>query len=324
MVFRRLRPNNSFKPTPHRGVNSVLCATLHAVATPPRGGLTQALAVYGNFAMTDKEETLEHLAKFKHRLIEDVSSAYEQRGTDYGRERFTAWNRQFTKFLDTSLPGANARLNEKLQHGVYYRGSYESDYDAFMREDGEPCLAFIDSLRLDIEHDEYDFENVPVTNLKPREVAAAEKDCTKVFIVHGHDEALKTKAARFVEKLGFNAVILHEQASRGHTVIEKIEACTDVGFAIVLYTPDDLGNNKQEAEAGLLNARARQNVIFEHGYLIAKLSRSRVVPLLSGKLELPSDISGVVYVDDTNWQIDIAKEMKAAGYLVDFNRLLDS
>ena len=36
-------PNNSFKPTPHRGVNNVLCATLHAVATPLRGGLTQAL-----------------------------------------------------------------------------------------------------------------------------------------------------------------------------------------------------------------------------------------------------------------------------------------
>jgi hypothetical protein len=38
-----MRPNNSFKPTPHRGVNSVLCATLHAVVTPLRGGLTQAL-----------------------------------------------------------------------------------------------------------------------------------------------------------------------------------------------------------------------------------------------------------------------------------------
>ncbi len=36
-------PNNSFKPTPHRGVNSVLYATLHAVAPPLRGGLTQAL-----------------------------------------------------------------------------------------------------------------------------------------------------------------------------------------------------------------------------------------------------------------------------------------
>ena len=43
-----LRPNNSFKPTPHRGVNSVLCATLHAVATPLRGGLTQALAAQGS------------------------------------------------------------------------------------------------------------------------------------------------------------------------------------------------------------------------------------------------------------------------------------
>ena len=39
----RVGPNNSFKPTPHRGVNSVLYATLHAVASPPRGGLTQAL-----------------------------------------------------------------------------------------------------------------------------------------------------------------------------------------------------------------------------------------------------------------------------------------
>ena len=46
-------PNKSFKPTPHRGVNSVLCATLHAVATPPSGGLTPALGgrkAFGGFA----------------------------------------------------------------------------------------------------------------------------------------------------------------------------------------------------------------------------------------------------------------------------------
>ena len=36
--------NSSFKPTPHRGVNSVLYATLHAVAAPLWVGLTQALA----------------------------------------------------------------------------------------------------------------------------------------------------------------------------------------------------------------------------------------------------------------------------------------
>ena len=88
--------------------------------------------------------------------------------------------------------------------------------------------------------------------------------------------------------------------------------------------PDDAGGTQADVKAGTLKPRARQNVVFEHGYLIAKLSRARVVPLVAGKVELPSDISGVVYVDDTNWQIDIAKEMKAAGYSIDFNKLVDS
>jgi predicted nucleotide-binding protein len=70
--------------------------------------------------------------------------------------------------------------------------------------------------------------------------------------------------------------------------------------------------------------RARQNVVFEHGYLIAKLSRSRVVPLVAGKVELPSDISGMVYVDHANWQLDIVKEMKAAGYSIDVNDIVNS
>jgi hypothetical protein len=55
MATARLQSNNSFKPTPHRGVNSVLCATLHAVATPPRGGLTQALGLGESMSWTEKE-----------------------------------------------------------------------------------------------------------------------------------------------------------------------------------------------------------------------------------------------------------------------------
>ena len=43
---------------------------------------------------------------------------------------------------------------------------------------------------------------------------------------------------------------------------------------------------------------------------------------MSGSIETPSDISGIIYVDDANWQVDIAKEMLAAGYEIDFNRLL--
>ncbi len=105
-------------------------------------------------------------------------------------------------------------------------------------------------------------------------------------------DALKDKVARFIEKLGYEAVILHEQANKGMTVIEKIETNTDVGFAIVLYTPDDKGNVSDLAVKGELHDRARQNVVFEHGYLISKLGRKRVIPLVSGKVELPSDING--------------------------------
>ncbi|CAD0261085.1 nucleotide-binding protein [Pseudomonas umsongensis] len=145
----------------------------------------------------------------------------------------------------------------------------------------------------------------------------------KIFIVHGHDESAQNKAARFIEKLGFEAVILHEKASSGRTIIEKIEHYSDVGFAVVLYTPDDVGNVKSAADN--LNLRARQNVVFEHGYLIGKLGRQNVAALVDGKLELPNDISGVVYIsldEASAWHLQLAKEMKQSGYDIDMNKLI--
>ena len=145
----------------------------------------------------------------------------------------------------------------------------------------------------------------------------------RVFIVHGHDEGAQNKAARFVERLGFEAIILHEKASSGRTIIEKIEHYSDTGFAIVLYTPDDVGNVK--TDAGNLNVRARQNVVFEHGLLIGKLGRENVCALVDGKLELPNDISGVVYIsldESSAWQLQLAKEMKQSGYSIDMNKLI--
>nr|WP_319491642.1 nucleotide-binding protein [uncultured Desulfobacter sp.] len=148
-------------------------------------------------------------------------------------------------------------------------------------------------------------------------------DLNRVFIVHGHDESAQNKAARFVEKLGFEAIILHEKPSSGRTIIEKIEHYSDVGYAIVLYTPDDVGNVKAKAEN--LNVRARQNVVFEHGYLIGRLGRGKVSALVDGKLELPNDISGVVYIsldEGATWQLQLAKEMKQVGYKIDMNKLI--
>jgi len=151
----------------------------------------------------------------------------------------------------------------------------------------------------------------------------APMDKSKVFIVHGHDDAAKSEAARFVENLGFKAIILHEQASSGKTIIEKIEEYTNVGFGIVLYTPCDLGASQEEKE--LLKPRARQNVVFEHGYLMGKIGRENVCALVKGDIEKPTDISGVVYIpmnEGDSWKLAVAKEMKKSGYDVDFNKIL--
>jgi predicted nucleotide-binding protein len=87
---------------------------------------------------------------------------------------------------------------------------------------------------------------------------AVKSDSRIVFLVHGHDDAVTESVARFLEKLDLRPIILHEQPNMGRTIIEKFEAHADVGFAVVLLTPDDLGGS---ASAGKLNPRARQNVI---------------------------------------------------------------
>lgn len=150
----------------------------------------------------------------------------------------------------------------------------------------------------------------------------APMDKSKVFIVHGHDDAAKSEAARFVENLGFKAIILHEQASSGKTIIEKIEEYTNVGFGIVLYTPCDLGASQEKKDE--LKPRARQNVVFEHGYLMGKIGRENVCALLKGDIETPNDISGVVYIkmdEGDGWKLAVAKEMKKSGYDVDLNKI---
>jgi predicted nucleotide-binding protein len=145
-----------------------------------------------------------------------------------------------------------------------------------------------------------------------------------VFIVHGHDDATKEKVARFVEKLGLEAIILHEQVNKGMTVIEKFEEYSNnAGFAIALFTPDDiaypLGEEKER------KPRARQNVVLEMGYFVGSLGRDKVCVLYKGDVELPSDILGVIYTKIDNhdsWKLNLAKELKTAGYSVDLNKLI--
>lgn len=155
------------------------------------------------------------------------------------------------------------------------------------------------------------------THLDTQKVVARKK--RKVFIVHGRDNEAKQEVSRFIEKLGLEAIILHEQASAGMTIIEKIEYYSnDADFALVLYTACDHGRGVHESKVPPKN-RARQNVVFEHGYLMAKLGRENVCSLVKGDIETPNDISGVVYVSLDSlgaWKSEVTKELKACGYAI--------
>jgi predicted nucleotide-binding protein len=148
---------------------------------------------------------------------------------------------------------------------------------------------------------------------------AISKDSKKVFIVHGHDNEIKETVARFTEKLGLEPIVLHEQPSKNQTIIEKFERNSDVAFAIVLLTPDDVAVAKNNSEK--IKDRARQNVIFEMGYFIGRLGRGNVCAITKGDIEIPSDYSGIIYIpfDGNSWKLELVKELKEVGLKIDAN-----
>lgn len=148
----------------------------------------------------------------------------------------------------------------------------------------------------------------------------------RVFVVHGHDEALREKVARFLERIDLDVIILHEQPNKGRTIIEKFEDFANVGFAVVLLTADDVGGKKGAVDTSL-RPRARQNVVFELGYFIGKLGRDRVCALHEPSVEILSDYNGVLYLPldaGDSWQLHLAKELEAAELPINTKRLFGS
>jgi predicted nucleotide-binding protein len=167
-------------------------------------------------------------------------------------------------------------------------------------------------------------ESLDNEEIQGTEPTITEYDDKKIFIVHGHDEQTKTDVENVVSKLGLEPIILSDCANTGRHILQKFTEETDqIGFAIILMTPDDLGGKTKDD----LNPRARQNVVMELGFFIGKLGPKRVAVILSDKnIEIPSDINGIVYTSytysDNAWKLGLLKELKHAGYAVDANKLL--
>ncbi|MFN9691726.1 MAG: TIR domain-containing protein [Vampirovibrionales bacterium] len=143
-------------------------------------------------------------------------------------------------------------------------------------------------------------------------------DKNQVFIVHGHDGEMLDKVELFLLKTAelkhLKPVVLKDQLNGGRTIIEKLEQVAEGAcFAIVLYSPDDEGRSKLDGDC---KARARQNVVWEHGYFVAKLGRTHVVAIHknSDDLEIPSDLQGLIYLEfESDWKTDLLKELQGVG-----------
>lgn len=266
-----------------------------------------------------KTEILDRITKG-----EDILKANIQTMDD-----FKAIKKEYSSWHDYNLELLKQSFNEPYNE---YRKSYDNAgaWSGILmggrQSPAEEVKEFIDKFNTKIENLKKLEQKIELLKSSEPEVVAQEKEnvelnMSQVFIVHGHDDLAKVETARFIEKLGFEPIILHEQASSGKTIIEKIESYSNVGFGIVLYTPCDIGAKKGDETN--MNNRARQNVVFEHGYLIGKIGRKNVTALVKGEIETPNDISGVVYISmETDWKLSLAKELRDSGYDVDMNLVI--
>lgn len=166
-------------------------------------------------------------------------------------------------------------------------------------------------------------QQAPLLDVPGQPVPAAREEQSnnrRVFIVHGHHRDSLAQVARVISEIGLEPVILGERARGAATIIEKLEAEGDVGFVVVLMSPDDVGRLGTEPD---LAPRARQNVIFEVGYFIARARRDRVLVFLIDELAWPTDIQGVAYEPfDNGWRLSLARHLKAAGVPFELEKLV--
>jgi predicted nucleotide-binding protein len=212
----------------------------------------------------------------------------------------------------------SAKRLDRAGHFVGYTPPLVDIHDGFRRGKAD-SISILEGI---ITRFKEDLELAPPEPHPGRQPARIGAECRKVFVVHGHEDGPREAVARFLERIDFEPIILHEQANRGRTVIEKVEAHGDVGFAVVLLTPDDEGCLKGEKP----QPRPRQNVLLELGYFAGRLGRANVCALKVGDMELPSDFGGVVWekFDGTagGWKSALARELKAAGFKIDASKVV--
>ena len=140
----------------------------------------------------------------------------------------------------------------------------------------------------------------------------------KIFVVHGKNIEIRNKVTSFLKSANYEPIVAVDEKANGRTIIEQIEELTEVKKGIVIYTPDDVARPRKRygGKPDQMFYRARQNVIFEHGYLCGKLGRRNVIMIIcydkKKEFDIPSDVNSIVYIkynDDGEWKDQVLKEI---------------
>jgi predicted nucleotide-binding protein len=148
----------------------------------------------------------------------------------------------------------------------------------------------------------------------------------RVFVVCGTDDEMKQAVTAALTKLWLVPVVMCEEPSQGRKIVERFQDYADVGFAVVLLSPDDSVYVKDEPPTKR-KLRPRQDVVFELGFLLGKLGRSNVLVFQREcqNFEVPTDFEGMkvtAFDDRDSWKLALIREISNCGLVVEGDRIL--
>jgi len=256
------------------------------------GKLLQAtqVAIYDSPNPFRKEE--------RDRIVDET--AYEMFHSEYGK--WDGFNLELLKRSFTNQGGEYLQKYADCGQILLYSDINKVDFlKKLIKEKIDELQTLVTQLPL-----------IPLSeDVKDDSAKVEEKNMKQVFIVYGHDKQMKLEVESFLEKdLHLDVIALDEKPNRNRTIIEKFEYYSkDAGYAVILMSPDD----NMEVD-GQIYKHARQNVVLELGYFMAKLGRPNVCVVLKDDVEKPSDISGVLHISFSgNWREELHRELKDAG-----------
>lgn len=221
--------------------------------------------------------------------------------------------------------GEDSKYIKEIHNISFHPMVFPSSHDIKVDFWGRGKTKFINTINTMIEELVL-FSGNSEPHVASKDIGSDMKKSRKVFIVHGHDEAMKESVARCLEKLDLEAIILHEKSDKGRNILQKLEEeGSEASFAIVLLSGEDICMS--DGNPDVVKTRARQNVILELGYFIGTLGRQNVLVLYNPdeNFEMPSDYSGILYTEYDKsgyWKLKLGKELKESGLDIDFDKII--